>query len=126
MNWILFTTVLLAPVLTSAQTGTPDMASRLRACAALASQAERVLCYDAITAALPDTATLRMVLFPHDIHTAWLECSNCHPKIFAEKAGATPVNMLAILQGEYCGRCHGAVSFPLTECNRCHSVPWKK
>jgi hypothetical protein len=24
--------------------------------------------------------------------------------------------------GEHCGRCHGAVAFPLTECTRCHSV----
>ena len=63
------------------------------------------------------------VLFPHKPHTQWLDCGNCHEEIFKSKAGATPVNMLAILQGEYCGRCHGAVSFPLTECNRCHSVP---
>ncbi len=63
------------------------------------------------------------VLFPHKAHTEWMECGNCHEKIFISKAGATPISMLAILQGEYCGRCHGAVSFPLTECNRCHSVP---
>lgn len=62
------------------------------------------------------------VLFPHKAHTEWLECSNCHEKLFISKAGATPITMLAILQGEFCGRCHGAVSFPLTECNRCHSV----
>lgn len=62
------------------------------------------------------------VLFPHKAHTEWLECSNCHEKLFVSKAGKTPMSMLAILQGEYCGRCHGAVSFPLTECNRCHSV----
>ena len=63
------------------------------------------------------------VLFPHKAHTEWLECSNCHEKLFSSKeAGATPIKMLAILQGESCGRCHGAVSFPLTECNRCHSV----
>ncbi|GAB4348743.1 MAG: hypothetical protein Kow006_09760 [Gammaproteobacteria bacterium] len=74
---------------------------------------------------LPDTGTVPMVLFPHRQHTEWLDCSNCHEKIFASKAGATPMNMFAILQGEYCGRCHGAVSFPLTECNRCHSVPWR-
>ena len=63
------------------------------------------------------------VLFPHKAHTEWLECSNCHEKLFKSKAGETPITMLKILQGEYCGRCHGAVSFPLTECNRCHSVP---
>jgi hypothetical protein len=29
---------------------------------------------------------------------------------------------MLILSGEKCGLCHGAVSFPLTECKRCHSV----
>lgn len=69
------------------------------------------------------TAEMPYVNFPHQAHTEWLECGNCHEALFKSKAGATPVNMFAILQGEYCGRCHGAVSFPLTECNRCHSVP---
>lgn len=67
--------------------------------------------------------SLPFVLFPHKPHTQWLDCSNCHDRLFQAKAGATPVSMLAILEGEYCGRCHGAVSFPLTECNRCHTVP---
>ena len=69
------------------------------------------------------TGELPMVLFPHKPHTEWLDCNNCHDKIFIEKVDADPVNMFAILSGEYCGRCHGAVAFPLTECNRCHSVP---
>jgi c(7)-type cytochrome triheme protein len=68
------------------------------------------------------TGELPMVLFPHKPHTEWLDCDNCHDQIFIEKVDANPVNMLAILSGEYCGRCHGAVAFPLTECNRCHSV----
>lgn len=70
-----------------------------------------------------DTGSLPRVLFPHKQHTKWLDCENCHDKIFKSKAGATPVTMSEILDGEYCGVCHGAVSFPLTECNRCHSVP---
>jgi c(7)-type cytochrome triheme protein len=70
-----------------------------------------------------DTGSLPRVLFPHRPHTMWLDCENCHEKIFKSKAGATPVTMSKILDGEYCGVCHGAVSFPLTECNRCHSVP---
>lgn len=72
---------------------------------------------------LKGTGDSPYVLFPHKAHTEWLECSNCHEKLFISKAGATPITMRSILQGEYCGRCHGAVSFPLTECNRCHSVP---
>jgi len=73
---------------------------------------------------LNNTGSLPRVLFPHRQHTMWLDCNNCHEKIFRLKAGATPISMTKILEGEYCGVCHGAVSFPLTECNRCHSVPW--
>jgi c(7)-type cytochrome triheme protein len=63
------------------------------------------------------------VKFPHRQHTLWLDCSNCHDQLFKPKAGANRLSMMAILNGEQCGLCHGAVSFPLTECNRCHSVP---
>ena len=70
-----------------------------------------------------ETAGLPAVLFPHRQHTEWLDCSNCHDKPFIPKKGANPVDMFAILNGDYCGQCHGAVSFPLTECVRCHSVP---
>ena len=75
------------------------------------------------TVLMKDTGEMPMVRFPHRPHTLWLDCSNCHEKYFVSKAGANPINMYKILQGEYCGRCHGAVAFPLTECNRCHSVP---
>ena len=68
------------------------------------------------------TGEMPLVLFPHRPHTEWLDCTNCHDKIFIKKVDANPINMLAILSGNYCGQCHGAVSFPLTECNRCHSI----
>lgn len=71
---------------------------------------------------MDQTSTMPYVRFPHRAHTQWLDCSNCHDHLFVKKAGANPVNMFAILSGEYCGRCHGAVAFPLTECRRCHSV----
>lgn len=63
------------------------------------------------------------VRFPHRQHTLWLDCSNCHDRLFKAQAGANTFSMTAILNGEQCGLCHGAVAFPLTECNRCHSVP---
>lgn len=72
---------------------------------------------------MEDTAGMPIVKFPHRPHTEWLDCKNCHDKIFIAKRGANPVNMFKVLQGEYCGQCHGAVSFPLTQCLRCHSVP---
>ncbi len=64
-----------------------------------------------------------IVRFPHRGHTLWLDCSNCHDALFKPQAGANKLSMERMLQGEQCGVCHGAVAFPLTECNRCHSVP---
>ena len=72
---------------------------------------------------MKDTREMPYVLFPHKPHTEWLACENCHETIFKSKAGSTQFNMLDILEGKYCGQCHGAVAFPLTECDRCHSVP---
>jgi c(7)-type cytochrome triheme protein len=63
-----------------------------------------------------------IVRFPHRQHTLWLDCSNCHEEVFVSKAGANKLDMRKMLQGQQCGLCHGAVAFPLTECNRCHSV----
>ena len=71
---------------------------------------------------LKNTGEMPMVRFPHRQHTAWLDCSNCHDHLFAKEAGRTKINMMAILSGEKCGVCHGAVAFPLTECIRCHSA----
>ena len=71
---------------------------------------------------MANTGEMPLVRFPHKPHTEWLDCNNCHDRIFIEKVDANPISMFAILNGEYCGVCHGAVSFPLTECNRCHSV----
>lgn len=65
------------------------------------------------------------VLFPHSIHTYWLSCNNCHPKIFIPEAGANPISMDEIFKGQWCGRCHGKVAFtfwPRDNCVRCHIV----
>lgn len=64
-----------------------------------------------------------IVRFPHRQHTLWLDCVNCHDGLFKKEPGSNKLSMLEILNGEQCGVCHGAVSFPLTECFRCHSVP---
>jgi c(7)-type cytochrome triheme protein len=66
--------------------------------------------------------SMPIVLFPHKRHTEWLDCANCHDEVFKKQTGATRITMSLILAGEQCGICHGAVSFPLTECFRCHSV----
>ena len=70
-----------------------------------------------------NTQSMPYVRFPHRQHTEWLTCANCHPLIFIPQKGANPVSMSAIIQGEYCGVCHGKVAFPPTmNCARCHSV----
>ena len=66
--------------------------------------------------------SMPIILFPHKRHTEWLDCANCHNGVFEQQTGATKMSMFQILAGEQCGICHGAVSFPLTECFRCHSV----
>lgn len=70
----------------------------------------------------PNTGNYAFVKFPHKPHTEWLDCVNCHDKIFKPQYRGTPITMRGILEGNYCGQCHGAVAFPLTECDRCHSV----
>lgn len=63
------------------------------------------------------------VVFPHKAHTQWLDCSNCHPKIFIPQRNANVMSMSGILLGKQCGVCHGKVSFPVTTktCRKCHS-----
>jgi c(7)-type cytochrome triheme protein len=63
------------------------------------------------------------VLYPHDIHTYWLDCRSCHTRIFNPKKGSNPVLMTEISEGKWCGWCHGKVAFPLDDCTRCHTQP---
>ncbi len=66
---------------------------------------------------VPEKAPFYKVVFPHSSHTLWLNCSSCHPGMMAQRGSG----MQQIFAGEYCGRCHGKVSFsPLTSCARCH------
>ncbi|MCB1888229.1 MAG: hypothetical protein KDH20_11540 [Rhodocyclaceae bacterium] len=71
-----------------------------------------------------NTKAMPFVRFPHKTHTEWLSCSNCHPAIFAQKAGTAKIRMEDIFRGEFCGRCHDRVAFITHRaCFRCHSVP---
>jgi len=64
------------------------------------------------------------VVFPHNVHTYWLSCKICHPAIFIDKKGANKFTMYDNWNGQFCGRCHGKVSFQakgFENCRRCHS-----
>jgi c(7)-type cytochrome triheme protein len=64
-------------------------------------------------------------LFSHGIHTYWLSCEACHPKIYVPAKGQNRASMASMAQGLSCGKCHGKVAFPLADCSRCHVKPKK-
>lgn len=59
--------------------------------------------------------------FPHQKHTEWLDCADCHPDIFnIQKKGTKHFRMDYINNGKFCGVCHLTVAFPIQDCKRCH------
>ncbi len=75
---------------------------------------------------MKNSASMPHVLFSHKVHTQWLTCSNCHSRIFLPQLGGNFVTMAKIMEGEYCGVCHGKVAFSILDCERCHVVPNEK
>lgn len=71
----------------------------------------------------PSLPGLPDIIFSHSKHVVWAGCGMCHPDRFALQTGKTNMNMKQIVDGEFCGRCHGTVAFPLNDCGRCHSKP---
>ncbi len=63
------------------------------------------------------------VVYPHKVHTWWLNCDSCHDQLFTMETGATDMNMSGVIKGDWCGRCHAKVAFPLEDCMRCHVKP---
>lgn len=71
-----------------------------------------------------DEAGMRPVIFPHWFHRIRFRCKVCHADLgFKFKAGGNQINMLKIIDGEYCGACHnGEIAWPVVHCNLCHSA----
>jgi c(7)-type cytochrome triheme protein len=71
-----------------------------------------------------DDSGIRPVIFPHWFHRIRYSCKTCHSDIgFQMKAGASQVNMLKIINGEYCGTCHnGQIAWSVENCELCHSA----
>jgi len=58
--------------------------------------------------------------FPHSVHTEWMDCAQCHPRIFRTRP--VELQMADVFAGKYCGECHGKVAYPvMTGCERCHT-----
>ena len=70
-----------------------------------------------------DEAGMRPVVFPHWFHRIRFRCKVCHADLgFKFEAGGNDINMLKIIDGEYCGACHdGDVAWSVENCDLCHS-----
>jgi len=70
-----------------------------------------------------DDAGMRPVVFPHWFHRIRFRCKVCHADLgFKFQAGGNDINMLKIIDGEYCGACHnGEVAWSVESCDICHS-----
>jgi c(7)-type cytochrome triheme protein len=71
-----------------------------------------------------DAAGMRPVVFPHWFHRVRFRCKVCHADLgFQFKAGGNQINMLKIIDGQYCGSCHnGELAWSVENCNLCHSA----
>ena len=71
-----------------------------------------------------DDAGMRPVIFPHWFHRIRFRCKVCHADLgFQFKAGGNDIDMLKIIDGEYCGACHnGEIAWSVENCNLCHSA----
>jgi c(7)-type cytochrome triheme protein len=70
-----------------------------------------------------DEAGMRPVVFPHWFHRIRFRCKVCHGDLgFKFEAGANDVNMVKIIDGQYCGACHnGDVAWSIENCDLCHA-----
>jgi c(7)-type cytochrome triheme protein len=71
-----------------------------------------------------DKAGMRPVVFPHWFHRVRFSCKVCHADLgFQFRAGGNDINMVKIIDGQFCGACHnGEVAWSIENCNLCHSA----
>ncbi len=69
-------------------------------------------------------AQMRPVVFPHWFHRVRFRCKVCHGDLgFKFEAGGNQVNMVKIIDGQFCGACHnGGLAWSVENCNLCHSA----
>lgn len=70
-----------------------------------------------------DAAGMRPPIFPHWFHRVRFRCKVCHADLgFKFKAGGNDINMVKIIDGQFCGACHnGNIAWSIENCNLCHS-----
>ena len=70
-----------------------------------------------------DGAGMRPAIFPHWFHRIRFRCKVCHADLgFKFKAGGNQIDMVKIIDGQFCGACHnGDIAWSVENCNLCHS-----
>ena len=70
-----------------------------------------------------DKSGMRPVVFPHWFHRIRYRCKVCHADLgFKFQAGGNDINMVKVIDGQFCGACHnGEVAWSIENCNMCHS-----
>jgi len=105
---------------------------RAAACAALCAAlfalpaaAPRAEYGDVVINNYSDKAGMRPVVFPHWFHRIRFSCKACHADLgFQFRAGGNDINMVKIIDGQFCGACHnGEIAWAIENCNLCHSAP---
>ena len=70
-----------------------------------------------------DAAGMRPVVFPRWFHRVRFRCKVCHSDLgFQFQAGGNKIDMVKIIDGQFCGACHnGEIAWSVENCNFCHS-----
>jgi len=91
---------------------------------ALGAPASRAEYGDVVINNFSDAAGMRPVIFPHWFHRMRFRCKVCHADLGSQfKAGGNQINMVKIIDGQFCGACHnGEIAWSVENCNLCHSA----
>ncbi|MDP2369635.1 MAG: cytochrome c3 family protein [Rhodoferax sp.] len=94
------------------------------ACGLAGMQVARAEFGDVVINNYSDPAGMRPAVFPHWFHRIRYSCKVCHADLgFKFKAGGNEINMVKIIDGQYCGACHnGNIAWSVDNCDLCHSA----
>ena len=70
-----------------------------------------------------EASNIEPVVFPHWFHRIRYTCKACHADLGIKfKTGVNQINMVKIMDGQYCGACHdGNIAWSTESCDLCHN-----
>jgi len=70
-----------------------------------------------------EASSIEPVVFPHWFHRIRYTCKACHSDLAIKfKAGTSQINMVKIMDGQFCGACHdGTIAWSTESCDLCHT-----